>query len=150
MRLWLTGWLFLCASLAWGAEAPKLQDATVHLLFEHSGRVSDDVTSVKDFGSFNFMAFGTGVPEDQFRSFLIRLAFAAPSERYEEGTVATVRLLNEKNDAVFQQTLQGVHFVTPKNYVWIFVEGHVCEPLTLEVASFGRTVKKDLAFACGE
>lgn len=151
MRSWLAGWLFLCSSLAWGAETPKLLDVTVHLLFEHSGRVSDDVSSIADFGSFNFMSFGTGVPQDQFRSFLIRLAFEVPSERYEEGTVATVRLINEGKDAVFQQTLPGVHFAKPpKNYVWIFVEGHVCEPVTLEVTSFGRVVKKDLAFSCGE
>lgn len=153
MRVWLAGWLFFCSSLAWGAEAetPRLQDVTVHLLFEHSGRVSDDVTSVKDFGSWNFMPFGTGVPDDQFRSFLIRLAFEVPSQRYEEGTVATVRLISEGKEPVFQQTLQGMDFAKPPtNYAWIFVEGHVCEPVTLEVTSFGRVIKKDLPFACGE
>ena len=151
MRLWLAGWLFLCSSLAWGAEKPKLLDVTVHLLFEHSGRVSDDGGSVKDFGSFNFMSFGTGVPQDQFHSFLIRLAFSSPSELYEEGVVATVRLINEGKDVVFKRTLKGLYFAqTPKNHVWIFVDGHVCEPVTLEVTAFDRVVKKDLAFSCGE
>ena len=150
--------LVLAALLSGAASAAptpavKLEAVTVHLYLEGSGQLSSDVLSVPEFFARNFTPMGVGIPDgEKFHTFLVRLSFVAPKESYERGSLAEVRISNEQTGkVVLSRTVKGIYVgPTKRAYVPIFIEGHECEPMILEVKSADKTFKKQLPFSCGE
>ena len=144
----------LCASPAQAQNAQlSIADVTVHLFFEISGTFSADITRIKNFSSWNFVPMGRGLPDnDRFNAFLIKVKLGSKSEVFAEGRQATVRVLRSENaEVLVEQQLENI-YVGPSGAATkpILVTGHVCEPLDVVVAGGGKTVKKHLAFNCGE
>jgi hypothetical protein len=153
------GALLLVALLtgAAGAASPygvELDSVTVHLFLESSGELSRDVTSVPDFMAANFEPMGQGIPNgERFHSFLIKVTFRATGEVWEPGVVAEVRVINKRTGKrILSRTIRGVYVGRSQHlsHVPIFVEGHECEQLVIEVRSPEKTIKKELPFACFE
>lgn len=145
--------LFLAISSAAGAsEQVKLDAVSVHLFYERSGQLSPDITNIREFGTHNFHPFGEGVPDEEiFHSFLIKLSFSAPKETFEPGLVATLRLTNDEKKVILKREIRSLYIPeSGRINKGLWVEGHECEMLTLEVTDNGQTVTKRLPFHCGE
>jgi len=147
--------LFILLAAPAKAENTQLSiaDVTVHLFFEISGEFSTDITRIKNFSSWNFVPMGQGMPDnDRFNAFLIKVKLGSKNEVFAEGRQATVRVLRSENaEVLVEQNLQDI-YVGPSGSATkpVLVTGHVCEPLDIVVAGGGKTVKKHLAFNCGE
>jgi hypothetical protein len=152
------GLLLLAAGLSgasFAAPKPKveLNSVTVHLFLESSGELSQDITSVPEFLAWNFMPMGKGVPDgEKFHAFLIRVGFYSTYEAFEPGVVAEVRVTNkETGKPILSRTIRGIYVGRSQtSHVPIFVDGHECEQILIEVISPAKTIKKELPFACGE
>ena len=144
-------------ALAVPAHAQKAQvsvgGVTVHLFFEITGTFSADVTRIKNFSSWNFVPMGKGLPDnDRFNAFLVKVELTSRQEVFAEGRQATVRVRQaETGKVLVEQALDDI-YVGPGGSVTkpVLVTGHVCEPLDVVVEGGGKTVKKHLAFNCGE
>ena len=151
----LTLALFILLAAPAKAENTQLSiaDVTVHLFFEISGEFSTDITRIENFSSWNFVPMGQGLPDnDRFNAFLIKVKLGSKNEVFAEGRQATVRVLRSENaEVLVEQNLQDI-YVGPSGSATkpVLVTGHVCEPLDILVAGGGKTVKKHLAFNCGE
>jgi hypothetical protein len=145
--------VLLAASLFASAGGPViLASVTVHLFYERSGALSPDITTIKEFGSWNFSPFGEGVPGDEsFHAFLIKLEFSAPKATFEPGLVATVQVTNDNKQVIFKREIRGLYVPeSGRTYRAVWVDGHECEALNVEVKSAAQMVTKRLRFACGE
>lgn len=153
MRTLISGaLLFMAAASARSAQPIDLDGVSIHLFFQGAGALSEDVTTVKEFGAWNFHPFGEGIEDTEtFHSFLIKVAFSAPSEIFEPGVVATVRVTNDKKQVILKRDIRSLYIpATRKAHVAIWVEGHECEMLNIEVKSLSKVITKRLPFACGE
>jgi hypothetical protein len=143
----------LLAAPAIAASPVTLEAVTVHVFLETSGHLSADVTSMRFFETRNGMALGSDLPdEEMYDSFLVKLAFSAPRETFQPGSIATVRITAKKTGRiVLVRTIRDL-YVGPagRTHIPIFVAGRQCEPVAIEVRSAARTIRKEVEFTCGE
>lgn len=151
--LTLTLLILLAAPVQAGKAQLSVADVTVHLFFEISGEFSGDITRIKNFSSWNFVPIGNGLPDnDRFNAFLIKVKLGSEQEVFAEGRQATVRVLRAENaEVLVEENLENI-YVGPSGAATkpVLVTGHVCEPLDVVVEGGGKTVRKHLAFNCGE
>jgi len=135
------------------AAQVTLEAVTVHVFLETSGLLSPDVTSMRFFETRNGKALGSDLPEEEmYDSFLVKIAFSAPNEVFQPGSIATVRITGKKTRrVVLVRTIRDL-YVGPagRTHIPIFVAGRQCEPIAIEVRSGARTIRKELEFTCGE
>ncbi len=145
--------ILLMLPLASYASELGLEDVTVHLFLEKSGKFSQDITSTKEFMSHNFRPFGKGIPEDEiFHSYLVKILFSSNVELFKKGKVATVTIINNKDSSlVHEEDILNLYVGREKLiYKSILVSGHECESQTLVVTTNENSISKTLPFHCGE
>jgi len=156
--MFLTWVTLLVAVLSTAVEATspseiELDSVSVHLFLEDSGELSRDVTSIPDFLAWNFHPIGEGIPDgERFHSFLVKVSFYSTYDAFEPGVVAQVKITNkETGKQILARTIRGVYVGQSQiSHVAVFVDGHECEQLIVEVTSPKKTIKKTLRFSCGE
>jgi hypothetical protein len=134
------------------AEGIRLESVSVHLFLEKSGALSRDITTMKDFHSWDFVPFGDGIPEgERFDDILIKIALGSAKEIFAKGRQGEISLLSGENGKpVETRAIQDVYLKDGKSYRAFYVSGVACKPLVLMATVGGKTVRKDLPFRCGE
>lgn len=157
MRLAISAWLLVTAlgathASAGPAEGIRLENISVHLFLEKSGSFSRDVTTMKDFRSWNFVPFGAGIPEgERFDDILVKIALGSPKEVFAKGRQGELSLVSAENGKpVETKAIDDVYLNDGKSYRAFYISGVACKPLVLTATVGGKTVRKDLPFRCGE
>jgi len=149
----------LALGLSWHATAAPaqkrahLEAVSVHLFLRGSGALTEDITKMADFYSWNAEPSGTGLPErEMFDSAVIKLRFHADREVFAEGTQATVRLQDEENRRrVRTETIRDVYIPAEgTGYRFIFLKDVGCKPMIVTVTGDGKPHRLTLPFRCGE
>jgi hypothetical protein len=149
--------LFAMASIDVVGAAPpppiEVRAVSVHLFFTPSGELSEDVAAIPGFSSWNFTPVSpVERASSRFESYLIKARLTSKTEGFYKGAVGTVSVLSRRTRKVlYSSVLRGLHIGSEGEAVVArFVEGHVCEPVTVVVAVGSSRVSKDLEFQCGE
>ena len=139
---------------AGGASKPvSVSSVSVHLLFTPSGELSEDITALPGFGSWNFRSVNRVEPVDEpFHSFLIKVRLQSTGSVYRKGRVATVTVRSlQRKKLLYSASLDNVHIPEEGEAVMAkLVEGHVCEPIEILVQAGKSKVRKTIEFNCGE
>ena len=151
--LWIGCLVFTSAAFSAEKDSVRLDKVSIHLFLENSGVLSDDVTSVGDFSTWNSSPLGTLFsPDDRFNSFLIKVWLSSDRETFQAGEQGRVVVKSEKTGKVlFESGIKQVYI--PKDgrtVVPVLYSGYHCDPLVVEVRSSAKTITKKLPFKCGE
>jgi hypothetical protein len=155
--------LFLAVALGFGVASPStpvsaedrahLEAVSVHLLLQSSGALSEDISKIADFHSWNGEPSGTGIPEKEtFESAVIKLRFHADREIFAKGTQATVTIRNEEGGRrVRTENIRDV-YIPPEGvtYKFIVLKEVGCKPMLVSVTGDAKPVRIMLPFRCGE
>jgi hypothetical protein len=130
-----------------------LDAVSVHLFFEQTGVLSEDIGKISDFGSWNGEPRGTGIPDgERFESLVIKLRFTAEREVFAKGTQARVMLRSTEGKP--RTRIEDVRdvYVGPEGttHKLVFLKDVACKPMRLTVTGDGKPIRIDLPFSCGE
>lgn len=149
MLILLAGWF----PLAEGAEVVTVKDVSVHLFLTPSGELSQDVSVMKDFQSWNFVPLAEGLSDSQrFYSFLVKVRLNTGREAYIKGKLGSIEVKSTaRNRVLFRKAISGVYFPREGEAVeGFFVQGSVCEPVSITASTGTSRITKELHFECGE
>ena len=147
--------LFLALPVSAGEtqSSVSVNSVSVHLLFTPSGELSEDVTALPGFGSWNFRTVNRVEPVDEpFHSFLIKVRLQSTGSVFRKGKVATVTVRSlQRKKLLYSASLNNVYIPEEGEAVMAkLVEGHVCEPIEILVRAGKSQVRKTVEFNCGE
>jgi hypothetical protein len=147
--------LLAMLAAAWpaaGQDRATVEDFSVHLFLNDTGKLSPDVIRAKEFIAWNFHAIGADFEGGHFSGYLISLKFRAPREIFAKGPQARVELRDQKSKKVLRQFTVADLYVGDARVTFhpIFVSGLDCQAVDIVVTSGGRRISKNLPLACGE
>lgn len=144
------GWLLACQ----GACAQALlqaKDVSVHLFLTPSGSLSEDVSALPSFSSWNRRALQPLQPLDEdFSAFLVKVKVPAGAATGLKSGSLSLRAPQRGNKVVYSAPLDVRNAGSDALALAKWVEGQVCEPLELVVELGKARVSKPLDFHCGE
>jgi hypothetical protein len=142
--------ILLGAAGAW-AQTVTVEDIRVQLLYEHSGKLSEDIAKRQDFALWN-ISIGGGDVEEPANSFLVAVAVRGEPKKSSPATLTITVADAKRKQKIAEKSYKGLLF-GPEGRVWraLFVNDHVCTPLTITARVNGSPAKTiDMPFQCGE
>lgn len=141
------------AYTASAAPAVEVRSVSVHLLLSPSGELSEDISALSGFSSWNFApVVPAGLSGQRFESYLVKVRVGSQREAYHKGRVGSVSVLSRRTKKVlYTSAVAGLYIgANGEAVIARLVQGNVCEPVTVVVAMGSSRVTKNLEFLCGE
>lgn len=141
------------ATIASAQKRAHLEAVSVHLLLVRSGTLSEDITRIADFGSWNSESRGAALPDkEMFDSAVIRLQFHADGEVFAKGVQAKVTLRDQEGGRRTRTEDVRDVYIPPEGtaHKFIFLQNVSCKPLLVTVTGDGKPIRINLPFRCGE
>jgi hypothetical protein len=148
------GVLTLAAHVAAAQEA-TVEDIRVHLFYERSGKLSDDLTRRQDIALWN-IPIGEGEAEGPANSFLVAAVVRGkPKSFFDQPAdlTITVTLDDKRKTKVTDRTFSGGILFGPEGQVVkaMMMHNRVCVPLVITAKlKSGSSKTVNLPFKCGE
>jgi hypothetical protein len=136
------------------AQAATVDDIRVQLFYEHSGKLSDDLTKRKDLALFNTM-IGEGESKEPANSFLVAVVVKGQPETFDKDAALTVTVTTDgkrKAKVADKSFGSGILFGPEGRVVKaMLVHDRVCVPLVVTAKLRSGAAKSfTLPFKCGE
>jgi hypothetical protein len=135
-------------------DGARATDFSAHLFFEASGELSPNIFTLEEFGAWSFSAQWKGNNGGKFSGFLIRVKLESRTgkEVFSQGRLAQFVLRDRKTKKMLQTWNISDVYVGDNgvSYRAQFFANLDCQLMEATLTSGGRTITRDLPFACGE
>jgi hypothetical protein len=135
-------------------DVVRATDFSVHLFFEATGELSQNIFTLEEFGVWNFSAQWKGNAGGKFSGFLVRVKLESVTgkEVFAQGRLAQLVLRDRKTKKMLQTWNISDVYVgdTGVSYRGQFFVNLDCQLMEATLTSGGRQLVRDLPFACGE
>lgn len=153
LALVIAGGVTLAAHGA-AAQTVTVEDIRVHLFYERSGKLSEDLTKRQDLTLLN-TTIGGGDVEEPADSFLVAAVLHGKPKGFDGATDLTVTVTTDgkRKTKLAERTFSGGILFGPEGQVVkaMMVHNRVCVPLVITAKlKSGSSKTFNLPFRCGE
>lgn len=135
-------------------SAIQVRTVSVHLFLSPSGEFSEDVTTIPSFSSWNFKPTVPlrGLEGERFEAFLIKVRLSSTREAFYKGVLGSVSVVSRHTKkTLYKSPIRDLYVgAGGETVIARFVDGHVCEPVTVVISVGSSRTTKDIEFLCGE
>ena len=136
------------------AQTTTVEDVRVHLFYERSGKLSEDITKRQEIALLN-TTIGGGDVEEPADSFLVAAVLHGKPKGFDGATSLTITVTtdNKRKMKIAERTFSGGILFGPEGQVVkaMMVHNRVCLPLVVTAKlKSGSSKTFNLPFRCGE
>jgi hypothetical protein len=135
-------------------DAVRATDFSVHLFFERTAELSQNIFTLEEFGVWNFSAQWKGNAGGKFSGFFVRVKLESRYGRevFAQGRLAQLVLRDRKTKKMLQTWNISDVYVGDNgvSYRAQFFTNLDCQLMEATLISGGSQITRDLPFACGE
>jgi hypothetical protein len=133
------------------AQAPKVGDIRVHLFYERSGTLSEDITKSKP-ALFNIIIASGDELKEPANSFIAAVAITGKPSGFDDSDPVIVTVTDEKTRKKIVERRFNAFLFDDKGRVVkpVFVEDKVCAPVRIVARNKAGTKSVVIPFRCGE